>query len=68
MKDTPIVTLTKEEFRKEVIDSTGSAMVYESINNYLGDYFIDFILEHNHMTVDEVEKLAAGNGSGRIQR
>lgn len=57
LKDTPIVPLTKEEFRKEVIDSTGSAMVYESINNYLGDYFIDFILEHNHMTVDEVEKL-----------
>lgn len=59
LKDTPLVSVSEEEFKEEILKSTGSAMLYDSMRSFLGDYFMDFVLTHNHMTIDELEMLLA---------
>ena len=60
-------------------DSFGGGLIYALLNNYSSQDAIEFAvaasaLKHsvegdfNRVTVDEVKKLAAGNGSGRVQR
>jgi 2-dehydro-3-deoxygluconokinase len=60
-------------------DSFGAGLIYSMINNYGSQETIEFAvaascLKHsiegdfNMVTVDEVKKLAGGDGSGRVQR
>ena len=60
-------------------DSFGAGLIYSMLNNYSSQDIIEFAvaascLKHsiegdvNHVTVDEVNALALGDGSGRIQR
>lgn len=60
-------------------DSFGAGLIYSLINNYGSQETIEFAvaascLKHsiegdfNMVTVDEVKKLAGGDGSGRVQR
>ena len=60
-------------------DSFGAGLIYASINSYDSQSTIEFAvaascLKHsiegdfNMVSVDEVEKLAGGDGSGRVQR
>ena len=60
-------------------DSFGSALIYALLENYGRADAVEFAvaasaLKHtieydfNHVSVDEVKALAAGNASGRVQR
>ena len=60
-------------------DSFGAGLIYSCINNFASQETIEFAvaascLKHsiegdfNMVTVDEVKKLAGGDGSGRVQR
>ncbi|MCL2056831.1 MAG: sugar kinase [Oscillospiraceae bacterium] len=60
-------------------DSFGAGLIYATLNNYEPQAAIEFAvaasaLKHsiegdfNHITVDEAQKLAGGDGSGRVQR
>ncbi|MDR2655352.1 MAG: sugar kinase [Oscillospiraceae bacterium] len=60
-------------------DSFGAGLIYAAVNNYAPQEAIEFAaaascLKHtiegdfNQVSVDEVEKLARGDGSGRVQR
>lgn len=60
-------------------DSFGGGLIYSLLNGKSTQEAVEFAvaasaLKHsiesdfNHVTVDEVEKLAGGNASGRVQR
>jgi len=60
-------------------DSFGAGLIYAALNNYTPQDAVEFAtaascLKHsvegdfNHVTVDEVKALMAGDGSGRVQR
>ncbi|MDL2293039.1 sugar kinase [Ruminococcaceae bacterium OttesenSCG-928-D13] len=60
-------------------DSFGAGLIYAALNGYEPQQALDFAvaascLKHsiegdfNHMSVEEVQKLAGGDGSGRVQR
>ena len=60
-------------------DSFGGGLIYALLNNYSTQAAVEFAVaasalkhtiegDYNMMTVSEVEKLAGGDGSGRIQR
>ena len=60
-------------------DSFGGGLIYSLLNGKSTQDAVEFAVaasclkhtiegDYNKVSVDEVEKLAAGNGSGRIQR
>ena len=60
-------------------DSFGGGLIYALLNNYSNQDAIEFAVaasalkhsvegDYNRVTVDEVKKLASGNGSGRVSR
>lgn len=60
-------------------DSFGAGLIYAMLNNYAPQDAIEFAVaasclkhsivgDYNMVTVDEVKKLAGGDGSGRVQR
>ena len=60
-------------------DSFGGGLIYACLNGKSTQDAVDFAVaasclkhsiegDYNMVSVDEVEKLAGGNGSGRIQR
>jgi 2-dehydro-3-deoxygluconokinase len=61
------------------VDSFGAGLIYGLLNRYKPQSALEFAvaascLKHtiegdfNHVSVDEVNKLSAGDGSGRVQR
>lgn len=60
-------------------DSFGAGLIYGMLNDYTFQDTIEFATaasclkhsiegDYNHVTVDEIQKLAGGDGSGRVQR
>ena len=53
LQESEINEISDAELRQQILNNCGSVEPYEDAKIQLGDYFIDFLRTHNHMTNEE---------------